>query len=224
MCLVMATLSVDLPRHDHAGSALEQIREGLHFIWTNELFRWLIALSFAGMFFANAYVQIMPAFAAALGSGETGYGVLLSASGLGSVAGTLAVGLVQRGRPLGVVLLTAAAASAACLYPFVLAVSLGWYPLALTAVFAVAVGSSIFMIVSMTALQLAVPDALRGRVMGIHSITYSLIPLGGLFLGAIADRASAAAAVAVGATAFIACVALVAATRPTIRGLRSHAA
>ena len=224
MCLVMATLTVELPRHDHAGSALEQIREGLHFIWTNELFRWLIALSFAGMFFANAYVQIMPAFAAALGAAETGYGVLLSASGLGSVVGTLVVGLVQRGRPLGVVLLTAAAISGACLYPFVLAVSLGWYPLALTAVFAVAVGSSIFMIVSMTALQLAVPDALRGRVMGIHSITYSLIPLGGLFLGAIADRASAAAAVAVGATAFIVCVALVAATRPTIRGLRSHAA
>ena len=38
----------------------------------------------------------------------------------------------------------------------------------------------------MTALQASVPDQLRGRVMGIHSITYSLMPLGGLFLGALA--------------------------------------
>jgi len=220
MCLVIASLDVHLPRHDHVGSALEQIREGLHFIWTQELFRWLIALSFAGMFFANAYMQIMPALAAALGAGETGYGVLLSAGGLGSVVGTLLVGIVQRSRRLGVVLLGAAALSGVSLYPFALAVALGWFPLALLAVFAVALTSSIFMISSMTALQLAVPDALRGRVMGIHSVTYSLVPLGGLLLGAAADRTSGATAVILGASAFVACVALVAWTRPAIRGLQ----
>jgi MFS family permease len=219
MCLVMLTLRVDLPRHDHAGSALDQIREGVHFIWTNELFRWLIALSFAGMFFANAYVQIMPAFAVMLGAGESGYGALLSAGGLGSVVGTLLAGMAQRSWPPGVVLLTAAALSGICLYPFALAVALGWYPLAMGAVFAVALASSIFMISSMTALQLAVPDALRGRVMGIHSVTYSLVPLGGLLMGAIADRASEATAVVLGATVFIVCVLSVAWTRPAIRQL-----
>jgi MFS family permease len=219
MCLVMSTLRVDLPRHDHAGSALDQIREGVHFIWTNELFRWLIALSFAGMFFANAYVQIMPAFAVMLGAGESGYGALLSAGGLGSVVGTLLAGMAQRSWPPGVVLLTAAALSGICLYPFALAVAIGWYPLAMGAVFAVALASSIFMISSMTALQLAVPDALRGRVMGIHSVTYSLVPLGGLLMGAIADRASEATAVVLGATVFIVCVLSVAWTRPAIRRL-----
>ena len=46
-------------------------------------------------------------------------------------------------------------------------------------------------------MQLEVPDALRGRVMGVHSITYSLMPLGGLLLGAIANETTVVTAVAV---------------------------
>jgi len=63
-----------------------------------------------------------------------------------------------------------------------------------------AIGGSFFMISSMTVMQLAVPDALRGRVMGIHSITFSLIPLGGLVLGPLAEIVSAPVAVLSGAT------------------------
>ena len=50
----------------------------------------------------------------------------------------------------------------------------------------------------MTVMQLAVPDTLRGRVMGIHSITFSLIALGGLVLGPLAELVSAPVAVLVG--------------------------
>jgi MFS family permease len=224
MCVVMLGLRVDAPRYHSTTSALAQIRESLDYIWSNELFRFLIALSFAGMFFANAYMQILPAFAAALGEGETGYGMLLSASGMGSVAGTFAVTLLQRRWRLGVVVLGSSAASALCLYGFAAAAAAGAYLLALAAVFAVAFWSSAFMISSMTALQLEVPDALRGRVMGFHSITYSLMPLGGLVLGALADAASPALAVVLGASAYLACVAAVAWRRPSIRGLVAQAA
>jgi hypothetical protein len=55
----------------------------------------------------------------------------------------------------------------------------------------------------MTVLQIAVPDALRGRVMGIHSITFSLIALGGLVLGPIAELLSAPTAVLFGAITLI---------------------
>ena len=51
----------------------------------------------------------------------------------------------------------------------------------------------------MTVLQIAVPDALRGRVMGIHIISFYLMPLGGLFVGAIASTYNASIAVIVGA-------------------------
>ena len=61
------------------------------------------------------------------------------------------------------------------------------------------IGGSFFLISSMTVMQLAVPDALRGRVMGIHSITFSLIALGGLVLGPLAELYSPPIAVICGA-------------------------
>ena len=47
--------------------------------------------------------------------------------------------------------------------------------------------SSIFMICSMSILHLNVPDKLRGRVMGIHTITFSLMSVGALILGLLAE-------------------------------------
>ena len=79
------------------------------------------------------------------------------------------------------------------------------------------------MIIALTVLQLEVPDALRGRVMGIHSITYSLMPLGGLLLGAIANETTLVTAVVFGASAFLIVTLLIAATRPAIRAIDGHA-
>ena len=63
--------------------------------------------------------------------------------------------------------------------------------------------SSIFMISSMAVLQLRVPHELRGRVMGIHGITYSLMPLGALLAGAIASVSSTPVAVAIGISVYL---------------------
>ena len=59
--------------------------------------------------------------------------------------------------------------------------------------------SSVFLVSSMTILQLKVPDGLRGRVMGIHSVTFSLIALGGLIAGVLAASYSAPIALVIGA-------------------------
>ena len=85
----------------------------MRFIWTQDLFKWLILLTFVGMFFANSYIQIMPVFADLLDSGETGFGYLLSAGGVGSVLGTLLMGGVHKYARLGLVMLGAAALSVA---------------------------------------------------------------------------------------------------------------
>ena len=58
----------------------------------------------------------------------------------------------------------------------------------------------------MTVLQLKVPDNLRGRVMGIHSITFSMIALGGLAIGALATKFSAPVAVVIGAVVVLSSV------------------
>ena len=218
MFFVMLAIPLALPG-TRGGSTLHQIQQGLDFITAHELFRWLILLSYAGMFFVSAYMQLMPAFAKLLDAGETGYGFLLSATGVGSVLGTLAIGGMQKTRALGAVLLGGALLSAVALYGFALAVQFGWYGIALLSAFLSSGCASIFMISTMTVMQLEVPDALRGRVMGIHSITYSLMPLGGLLLGAIATATTEVTAVAFGASAFLLVTLLVAITRPAIRAI-----
>lgn len=222
MFAVMARMQIALPG-SRSGSTLSQVKQGLQYIAGNELFRWLIVLSYAGMFFISSYMQLMPAFAAHLGADETGYGMLISASGVGSVLGTLAVGRLQRLRALGYVLLGAAAASAIALYAFAVASGLGWFVLALATALGIAVCTSVFMICAMTVMQLEVPDALRGRVMGIHTITYSLMPLGGLMLGAIATASSIGTAVVVGASVFLLITIAIGILQPVIRRLDSGA-
>jgi MFS family permease len=83
--------------------------------------------------------------------------------------------------------------------------------------FTIALFTSIFMITSMTVLQLQVPDKLRGRVMGLHSITYSLMPLGGLLAGFLSSIISAPAAIALSASVYLAMVGVISLKEGQIR-------
>jgi hypothetical protein len=56
------------------------------------------------------------------------------------------------------------------------------------------------MITNQTILQSAVPDELRGRVMGVFSLTYSMIPLGGLQVGILTDLLNVNWAVMIGSS------------------------
>ena len=193
----------------------------LRFIWQERLFAVLIALTWILMFFGTSYVQIMPVFSELLGGGEKGYGLLISATGVGSVAGTLLVGRLQRSAKLGRIMLGGALVFALALICFAIvtrnANNLQWafVGACLFATLA-SIGGSFFLISSMTVMQLAVPDALRGRVMGIHSITFSLIALGGLVLGPLAELYSPPIAVACGALVVGVSVAIVSASFPHI--------
>ena len=222
MFLVLASLRVAVPPTVET-SPLEQLKEGFQFIVRTNLFRWLLGLTFVGMFFSQSYVQIMPIFADLLGTNESGYGYLLSAGGLGSVIGTLVMGGAQESKRLGVIMLSGAALSVITLFAFAAAISFASFPAALLLVFCAAACASVFMISSMTVMQLLVPDALRGRVMGIHTIGYSLMPLGGLFLGALADASSAAMAVVVGGLIYLVAIGITATSQPTIRNLNGGA-
>jgi MFS family permease len=171
------------------------------------------------MFFSQSYNQIMPVFADLLESGETGFGYLLSAGGVGSVVGTLLMGGVHRHRRLGAMMLGGAALAAVSAMGFSMVAASGYFAAALLAVFAASLFASVFMISSMTVMQLAVPDRLRGRVMGIHTMGFSLMPLGGLLLGALAERLGAAPAVWVGSGIYLLVIAWVALGQPVIRQL-----
>ncbi|MCP5150256.1 MAG: MFS transporter [Chromatiales bacterium] len=223
MLLVLRTMP-PVPPRPGAGSSVEQVIEGVRYIAGNRLFRVLIPLTYVSMFFGTSFLQLMPAFAKILGVGEQGFGALVSSSGVGSVAGTLVVGLIRPGHHLGRVMLSGLVFSTGGLFAFALVTGLApsapWaLGAALFFVFFANFAAALFLITSTTVLQLHVPDSLRGRVMGIHAITYSLIALGGLFAGAVASVLGAPAAVVIGAGVVLVSTLVVAATQPEVREL-----
>ena len=193
------------------GEPWREFAEGVKFVLQRRVFRLLILLTFSLHFFGTSYIQIMPVFADLLQSGERGYGVLISVTGVGSVIGTLLIGQFQQSQRLGRVMLFSAGLSPCALFGFALVIGVApnaaaAFGLASLFVMLSATFSSIFLVSSMTVLQLNVPDELRGRVMGIHSITFSLIALGGLVAGALATVFTAPAAVMIGAAVLLALV------------------
>ncbi|MCI0824321.1 MAG: hypothetical protein J4N90_06190, partial [Chloroflexi bacterium] len=76
--------------------------------------------------------------------------------------------------------------------------------LALIVLFIMGVVTSTYMISIQSALQMMVPDAVRGRVMGFYGMTWSIMPLGAMPSGALATIIGAPFAVALGGLAVMA--------------------
>ena len=188
---------VRIPRVDRVpGNVFKELFEGITFIVRRNLFASLILLTFVDSFFGVAYFQLMPVFARdILGGGVTEMGWLLSASAAGGLIGTGLAAFWVKGRWPLVILLGCAGMFGVMVIIFAFS-ELLW--LSLAALFLSGTFNSLSQITNLTLLQSAVPEELRGRVMGVFSMTYSLIPLGGLQVGALAEWLGAPMAVGIG--------------------------
>ncbi|MBL4680661.1 MAG: MFS transporter [Pseudomonadales bacterium] len=227
MFFVMAGLKIESPKvieTREKQSTLEQVKEGLSFIIHNKVFLILISLSYAAMFFGMSHMQLMPAFSSLLEAGEQGYGLLLSATGVGAVVGTILIGSYQDSKRLGHIMLGSATMAGLSIFVFAFIAAFGdsfkhAFFLAIISILIAATFNSMFMISSMTVLQLRVPDHLRGRVMGFHGVTYSMIPLGGLSAGFIASISSPPTAIAISTSLFLLFILYITISRAEIRKL-----
>ena len=186
MVVVLIRLPADQQMVDRS-APLKEFLEGVSFISREHLFLYYFILSYALMLLVVSHHQLMPAFADMLGSDERGYGYLMSATGVGSVLGTLLAPTARRYFPIAWVTIGGAVGTAMfvlvlCLVTRILPGSSGFLP-AMTTVFFAAFMHSVFLINALSVLQLWVPDTLRGRVMGLHGITWNLMPLGALLVG-----------------------------------------
>ena len=188
---------VRIPRVDRVpGNVFKELFEGIGFIARRNLFASLILLTFVDSFFGVAYFQLMPVFARdILGGGVTEMGWLLSASAAGGLIGTGLAAFWVKGRWPLIILLGCAGMFGVAVIVFAFS-ELLW--LSLAALFLSGTFNSLSQITNLTLLQSAVPEELRGRVMGVFSMTYSLIPLGGLQVGALAEWLGAPMAVGIG--------------------------
>ena len=221
MAVVMLRLTVPPSEDRLPSSPFGDLTQGLKFIKGNFVFSFLIGMTFFNSFFGMAYMTMMPIFAVdILAVGARGQGQLLSVSGLGALLITLWLGLRSSIGREGLRVIGGAVLFGATVAAFALTSQLvGSFPLALALMFLIGVFSSIYMIAIMTSLQIMVPDEMRGRVMGFYSMTWSIMPLGGMQAGAIASIIGAPWALVIGGLAVVLFALGPATLNPQVRNL-----
>jgi MFS family permease len=216
MLLVMISLRVSSPAVQKSRNMVGDIVEGVRFILSRRDFVLLIGLTYSTHFFGMQYLQLMPFFVKRFGRDAEDYGIMLSALGLGALAGTFTVGKVRANPRVGYFMLGGTVTFSAAVISFAFAPS---FYVAIGLLFIGGLANTIFFVVAMTTLQLRVPEGMRGRVMGIYTITFSFIPLGGVMGGYVASVYDERVAVAIGAAILATIFIIVGITQPTIRNL-----
>jgi MFS family permease len=162
----------------------------------------LLALLSASSILASGHFTLGPAVAADLGQGADGFGILMSATGIGAVGAglVLAAGASRTGRGRGRILVGSALGLAAAEIMVGLA---GGYLVTVLAFGFIGMSFVSYNATSNTLLQTIVPDEMRGRVMSLFTLALmGLMPVGSLLLGAVGDVIGSAAAIGIGGAAW----------------------
>ena len=205
--LVMAAVIFSLklpPITDNArGNAGRNLLEGFNFIRRSPIFSFLIGMTFFNSFFAISYVLLLPVFAErVLAVGAEGLGVLAGTGGVGALLTNLWLGTRRNSQYRGLLIIGGGVSLGIFLILFgVTSHYIGSFSLALALVFSIGVCNTLYMNSVQSTLQMLVPNQMRGRVMGFYAMTWSIMPLGGLFLGWLTHLVNAPFAVAVGGAA-----------------------
>jgi predicted MFS family arabinose efflux permease len=176
------------------GSVWSSLTLGVRIVARDAFLSSLILLAVTTNVLVMPYITMMPVFARdELDIGSTGLGLLLASTGLGTVAGALAVAASRRLESWSRAQVVTAATFTALVLVFALTSNL---PLAAVLLFAAGGTSAAFMALAQTALQLRVDDDVRGRVLSIYLATWGMLPFGQLAVGVIAERTGAPLATA----------------------------
>ena len=175
------------PAEPPRGGAWAQLAEGLAYVRGEPRIRRLMLLMGASMVCAWVYTGMLAALTReGYGLDERGYGVLMGISGVGALGGALWVSGRAARRPATPRLLGRLVALGGASV-----IALAWLPnawLAAPALVFAAFCQVAFMSSSNTQVQGIVPDALRGRVMGLWVFTFgATAPLGSFLVGQLAE-------------------------------------
>lgn len=175
------------PRRERATTIRRDIAEGLVYAMRTPAIRAVLGVLFVVSFCAFNFSMWVPLLARnVLGQGAQGFGLLLTAVGVGAVCGALTIGTaVPRHPPLA---LLKASTAAACSVLLVLSLVTDVW-LAAPALFLLGYAGVIAAAGCNTALQLDSSDELRGRVMGLFTLIHGgCFPIAAFLIGAVAER------------------------------------
>jgi MFS family permease len=183
------------PRPRTPRAVVESLAEGLRYVRATPIV--LLATLVVGVVatFGMNFNVLVPAFTQdVLHADAAAYGFLMAASGIGSLIAALWIAFNASGsvRPLvgGALLLGVAEVALA---------AVGVMSVALVLMLLVGIGAIAMTATANTAIQLAVPDVLRGRVISVYTTVFAgSTPIGGLLMGAIASGLGVPAAFVIG--------------------------
>jgi MFS family permease len=170
-----------------AGGRPEGLQANLGVLRSFPAVRYLLPTVVAIGLLATPYVPLMPSIAAHFFDGRsTTVGLLMSAAGLGALASATYLSL-QPGYGRQIRLVTAAPLAVSAVL-----VAFAWSrALPLSLVLLAALGASVLVSVNATnaLLQQSVPDAWRGRAVGLYSMAFAgTAPIGNIVTGSLAER------------------------------------
>jgi MFS family permease len=170
-------------------SALLELREGIHYAFSHRTIRAILGIIAVTSCFIASLTTIIPAWAVTiLGGDATTNGVLLSARGVGSLVGALTIASLGRFKFKGKLLTVGTFAAPTILVIFAM---IRWLPLSLVFVLGIGTASMLITNLANTLVQTLVPDTLRGRIMGVYSLTFfGFMPIGALWVGTVAQHFS----------------------------------
>ncbi len=187
---------------------IAHLNEGIAYLRRTPLALQIVALIGAQSVLVMNFSILIPVFAKdVLHQQAAGFGFLMSAQGVGALAGALAVASLSHLGPRPALLF--GGALALCLADLVLA---GIHQFPAAAVVLGLAGASLVLLTATanTTLQVISPDHLRGRVMAMYSIVMGgMTPVGALMAGALAQLWGAPGALAAGGAAGVLSVAAI---------------
>jgi hypothetical protein len=208
-----------LPQARGAGAGvLANMLAGFRYILASPTLVGLMLLALVPTVLALPYQQLLPVFARDVyGVGPAGLGILLTATSVGAFAGALLttwlMGLQQR----TLILPVAGLVTGVGLVLLALAPSVA---LAVAVLFVTGGAISVYNSTTNSLLHEATSDAYRGRVMSVYLMTWSLMPIGVLPMGWLADHVGAPITVAGGGVLCALLVIAVWLAIPAMRALR----
>jgi MFS family permease len=195
---------------------LGNLREGFRFAWGFPAIRSVLLLITITSFFAVPFAILMPLFATeVLGGGPGTLGILMTAQGVGALAGALFLAARTTTRGLGPIIALAASVFGGGLLLFGAS---HWIWLSLPVLAVAGFGLMVQSAASNTFLQSVVGEAMRGRIMSLYTMAFvGTLPLGSLYAGWMAEHLGAQVTVMIGGAIALTAAAVFRRSLPVLR-------
>ena len=195
------------PRTRSGGGVLDDVGTGLRYAFSTPEIRLTLGLLFiVSICVFNFTVYVPLIVRTVLHLGAEGFGLLMACLGVGAVTGALTVGALGARRLPAAVLF--AAASLACGALIALSAARGFW-FAAVLLFFTGLFGLVLVAGCNTAMQLAAPDELRGRVMSLYTLIWGgVFPFGAFIVGFISEHWGVGRALLMNGTAGLLGVAL----------------